>query len=128
MEDPICSRVKSKPIFLPQRTGKADCKGEQSFTAAVQKPGIDLLLQRQRMDLNEYPNNITPVMERNYLDIAKRALVIDKKLSNNAVNPGNEIEVNLNFENTSDAGWINGGRQEFISLTPLNFSKQIVRI
>jgi len=59
---------------------------------------------------NEYPNNITPVMERNYLDIAKRALVIEKKLSNNAVNPGNELEVNLNFENTSDAGWINGGR------------------
>ncbi|HEX3020063.1 MAG TPA: glycosyl hydrolase family 8 [Chitinispirillaceae bacterium] len=59
---------------------------------------------------NEYPNNITPVMERNYLDIAKRALLIEKKVSNNAVNPGNELGVSLNFENSSKAGWINGGR------------------
>jgi len=59
---------------------------------------------------NEYPNNITPVMERNYLDIAKRALIIDKKVANNYVNPGKEVEVTVNFQNTSEAGWINGGR------------------
>lgn len=71
---------------------------------------------------NEYPNNITPVMERNYLDIAKRALVIEKKVSNVAVNPGNDLEVTLNFENTSKAGWINGGRpgvQFSYSVAPL---------
>ncbi|NLE02320.1 MAG: DUF11 domain-containing protein [Fibrobacter sp.] len=59
---------------------------------------------------NEFPNNITPVMERNYLDIAKRALVIEKEVSNTFVNPGSELEVSVNFENTSKAGWINGGR------------------
>lgn len=59
---------------------------------------------------NEYPNNITAVMERNYLDIAKRALIIDKNFSNTAVNPGKELEVTIDFENTSKAGWINGGR------------------
>ena len=59
---------------------------------------------------NEYPNNITSVMERNYLDIAKRALIIDKTVSTPSVNPGKEVEFTINFENTSEAGWINGGR------------------
>jgi len=59
---------------------------------------------------NEYPNNITSVMERNYLDIAKRALIVNKTASAAAVNPGKEIEFTIEFENTSDAGWINGGR------------------
>jgi len=60
---------------------------------------------------NEYPNNISTIMERNHLDIAKRALVIDKSASNTHVNPGKEIEFTIDFENTSEAGWINGGRK-----------------
>lgn len=59
---------------------------------------------------NEYPNNITPIMERNYLDIAKRALVIKKSASNSLVNPEKDIQFTIDFENTSEAGWINGGR------------------
>ncbi len=59
---------------------------------------------------NEYPNNINSVMERNYLDIAKRALVIKKTASNTMVNPEKEIQFTIDFENTSEAGWINGGR------------------
>ncbi len=59
---------------------------------------------------NEFPNDISSVMRRNHLDIAKRALVVDKKASNTHVNPGSEIEFTIDFENTSEAGWINGGR------------------
>ncbi|MFP4416907.1 MAG: hypothetical protein ACLFSB_06520, partial [Chitinispirillaceae bacterium] len=59
---------------------------------------------------NDFPNNISSVMERNHLDIAKRALVVDKRASNTHVNPGSEIEFTIDFENTSEAGWINGGR------------------
>lgn len=59
---------------------------------------------------NEYPNHISSVLERNYLDIAKRALIIEKTSSSPAVNPEQEIGFSINFENTSEAGWINGGR------------------
>jgi uncharacterized repeat protein (TIGR01451 family) len=59
---------------------------------------------------NEYPNNITSVMERNYLDIAKRALVITKTADKQRVKPGSTVQYTIEFENTSDAGWINGGR------------------
>ena len=59
---------------------------------------------------NEYPNHITSVMERNYLDIAKRALVIKETASVKRVKPGSTVQITVNFQNTSDAGWINGGR------------------
>ena len=59
---------------------------------------------------NEYPNNITSVMQRNYLDIARRALVVDYKASKDLVKPGETVEFTIEFENSSDAGWINGGR------------------
>lgn len=61
---------------------------------------------------NEYPNNITSVMERNCVDVVKRALVIDKSSSRKEVNPATNGEVvyKIRFENSSDAGWINGGR------------------
>jgi uncharacterized repeat protein (TIGR01451 family) len=59
---------------------------------------------------NEYPNRITSVMERNYLDIAKRALVIKKSADKSRVKPGSTVQYTIEFENTSDAGWINGGR------------------
>jgi len=61
---------------------------------------------------NDYPNNITSVMERNCVDVVKRALVIDKSASRKEVNPATNGEVvyKIRFENSSDAGWINGGR------------------
>jgi uncharacterized repeat protein (TIGR01451 family) len=59
---------------------------------------------------NEYPNRISSVMERNYLDIAKRALVIKKTADKSRVKPGSTVQYTIEFENTSDAGWINGGR------------------
>ncbi|MBN2037665.1 MAG: DUF11 domain-containing protein [Chitinispirillaceae bacterium] len=59
---------------------------------------------------NEYPNRITSVMERNYLDIAKRALVLEKTANRTRMKPGDTVQFTIAFENTSEAGWINGGR------------------
>ncbi len=59
---------------------------------------------------DEYPNNITSVMERNYLDIAKRALIIKKTASKTTLKPDSTVQFTITFQNTSDAGWINGGR------------------
>jgi len=59
---------------------------------------------------NEYPNRITSVMERNFLDIAKRALVVKNLVSTPSPKPGTAVQFTINYKNTSDAGWINGGR------------------
>ncbi len=59
---------------------------------------------------NEYPNNVTAVMERNCVDVIKRALKILKTADREEYNPGQDVKFKLVFENSSDAGWINGGR------------------
>jgi uncharacterized repeat protein (TIGR01451 family) len=59
---------------------------------------------------NEYPNTISSVMERNHLDIAKRALIIKKSASKVRALPGSTVEYTIDFKNSSEAGWINGGR------------------
>ncbi len=59
---------------------------------------------------NEYPNNISSVMERNYLDIAKRALIIKQSATTPLVKAGDLVQFIIDFENSSEAGWINGGR------------------
>ncbi|MFN3403337.1 MAG: glycosyl hydrolase family 8 [Cytophagaceae bacterium] len=59
---------------------------------------------------NEYPNNITATMERNCVDVVRRALTIEKTANRSMMNPGDEVEFTLNFENSSDAGWLDGGR------------------
>ncbi len=58
----------------------------------------------------DYPNNITSVMERNLVDIARRALVIKNKIDQAVIRPGEEVNITIDFENTTKAGWINGGR------------------
>jgi uncharacterized repeat protein (TIGR01451 family) len=59
---------------------------------------------------NEYPNHISSVMERNFLDIAKHALVVKNLVSTPSPKSGTSVQFTINFKNTSDAGWINGGR------------------
>ncbi len=59
---------------------------------------------------NEYPNNVTEVMERNCFDIVPRALLIDKTANRDVVNPGDSVVYSIDFENSSTAGWLNGGR------------------
>ncbi|MBN1308085.1 MAG: hypothetical protein JXA18_09225, partial [Chitinispirillaceae bacterium] len=59
---------------------------------------------------NDYPNRVTAVMERNHLDIARRALILEHTASKSLVKPGETVEFTIDFLNSSEAGWINGGR------------------
>lgn len=59
---------------------------------------------------NEYPNKITAVMERNCVDVIQRSLVISKTADRKEFNPGQEVTYEIEFENSSEAGWLNGGR------------------
>ncbi len=59
---------------------------------------------------NEYPNEVTAVMQRNHLDIARRALILKHETSKDLVKPGETVEFAIRFQNSSEAGWINGGR------------------
>jgi uncharacterized repeat protein (TIGR01451 family) len=99
-------------------TGVTPTKGKVTLTVKVGNATVKQYRNRATISCSngsgwtsdEYPNKITAVMERNYLDIAKRALVLDKKASNTMVNPGKELTLSIDFENTAEAGWINGGR------------------
>ncbi|HON52766.1 MAG TPA: hypothetical protein PLS12_06120, partial [Bacteroidales bacterium] len=57
-----------------------------------------------------YPNNVTATMERNCVDVIKRALKIEKTFDRSKANKGNLVTCTINFENSADAGWIDGGR------------------
>jgi gliding motility-associated-like protein/uncharacterized repeat protein (TIGR01451 family) len=59
---------------------------------------------------NEFPNNITAVMERNCVDIVMKAMTINKTSNYAKVNVGNNVTYTLDFENASKGGFINGGR------------------
>ncbi len=59
---------------------------------------------------NEYPNFITATMQRNCVDVIKRSLVIEKTANLEQVNPGNVVTYTIKFENSSEAGWLDGGR------------------
>jgi gliding motility-associated-like protein/uncharacterized repeat protein (TIGR01451 family) len=59
---------------------------------------------------NEYPNNASYTMERNCFDVVTRSLVITKTADREAVNPGDRITYKVTFENSSKAGWLDGGR------------------
>jgi len=59
---------------------------------------------------NEFPNKISSVMKRNGVDIARRALRVNKTVFRDTVNPGMNATYTINFENSAEAGWMNGGR------------------
>ena len=59
---------------------------------------------------NEYPNKISAVMKRNGVDIAKRALRASHSVVRDVVNPGMDVTYTIEFENSAEAGWLNGGR------------------
>jgi len=79
---------------------------------------------------NEYPNYVTATMQRNCVDVIKRALKIEKTSDVEKVNPGNLVEYKINFENSSEAGWLDGGRPRVnigISNSGLGTSQQWLR-
>ncbi|MCQ2959705.1 MAG: glycosyl hydrolase family 8 [Bacteroidales bacterium] len=59
---------------------------------------------------NEYPNAITPTMQRNCVDVIKRSLIIEKTADREQANPGAVVNYTISFENSSEAGWLDGGR------------------
>jgi uncharacterized repeat protein (TIGR01451 family) len=59
---------------------------------------------------NEYPNKISSVMKRNGVDIVRRGLWIAQSVSNKAVNPGMTATYTIDFENSTGAGQLSGGR------------------
>lgn len=59
---------------------------------------------------NEYPNVVSPTMKYNCVDVVDRALLITKTADRTKVNPGDTILYKINFENSSKAGFLNGGR------------------
>lgn len=99
-------------------TGIGPTTGQVSFTARVASdfsgqicPVADITTSNGTgWTSNEYPNNVTAVMERNCIDIVEKALEIDKTVNYDTVNPGTEIIYNVEFENASSGGYINGGR------------------
>ena len=61
---------------------------------------------------NEYPNNPTYTMQRNCVDILNtRSLAITKTANATQINPSDTVIYTINFKNTTNAGWLNGGRQ-----------------
>ena len=60
---------------------------------------------------NEYPNHDTPTMERNCVDIVVRSLSVAKKSDRVLAKKGDVVNFTISFENSSKAGWINGGRK-----------------
>jgi uncharacterized repeat protein (TIGR01451 family) len=59
---------------------------------------------------NEYPNFISPTLSRNCIDVVARALQIEKSADREKANDGNTVTYTIDFENSVDAGWIDGGR------------------
>ncbi len=59
-------------------------------------------------------NEITPVLKTNCVDIVAAALTITKTASVSLVNPGQTITYTIDFCNSSQAGWIEGGHSGVI--------------
>ena len=79
---------------------------------------------------NEYPNYTTATMQRNCVDVIKRALKIEKTSDVEKVNPGNLVKYQIDFENSSEAGWLDGGRPRVsvaVSNSGLGTSQQWLR-
>ena len=49
-------------------------------------------------------------MQRNCVDVVKRSLKIEKSADREKINTDNVATFTIKFENSSDAGWIDGGR------------------
>ena len=59
---------------------------------------------------NEFPNDVSATMRRNCVDVIARALKVEKSVDRTKANKGNMVTYTINFENSIDAGWIDGGR------------------
>jgi len=102
-------------------TGIAPTKGSFTFTVKVKSPKVvDKVCLVANISCsngsgwtsNEYPNFQSYKMSRNCVDIlGERSLKISKTANRTEANPGMEVEFTLDFSNSTDAGWLNGGRK-----------------
>lgn len=61
---------------------------------------------------NEYANTLSPILKRSVVDMARRALVIDKSATETVLKPGEQTDITIDFENSSTAGFLNGGHPD----------------
>lgn len=98
----LASTMDSMTIFVRV---KADAlQGRYCATATVSGSNFDL------HQSSEYPNNASYVMERNCFDVVTRSLIVTKEVDKEMVNPGDALTYKVSFENSSEAGWLDGGR------------------
>ncbi|KZS39403.1 hypothetical protein AWE51_12750 [Aquimarina aggregata] len=89
---------------------KVTCKVQPSFSGRICNPVTITTTNGKGWTSNDFPNNLTPVMERNCVDIIEKALEIEKTVDFDTVNPGDVVTYSINFKNSSKGGYINGGR------------------
>jgi len=61
---------------------------------------------------NEYPNNETATFEKNCVNIITRSLTISKVADRTVAANGDIVNYTLRFTNSSQNGWLNGGRPD----------------
>jgi uncharacterized repeat protein (TIGR01451 family) len=99
-------------------TGVNPTKGTVSFKVIIPYANLKRYENRAQITCtngsgwvsNEYPNRISSVMKRSGVDIARRALRVNHSVYRDTVNPGMNAVYTINFENSAEAGWLNGGR------------------
>ncbi|MBO7055794.1 MAG: hypothetical protein J6W37_10550 [Bacteroidales bacterium] len=101
------------------KTGSLDVtKGQVSYVAKVGPKAFGRYCTTAEISCsnglgwtsNEYPNYVTATMQRNCVDVIKRSLIIDKEANLEETNPNQLVTYTINFENSSEAGWLDGGR------------------
>ncbi len=82
----------------------------KNFSGNICNPATIVTSNGDGWTSNRFPNKVTAVMEQNCLDIIEKALEIEKTVDHQMVNPGDIVTYDVNFENSSKGGYINGGR------------------
>ncbi len=101
-------------------TGIVPTKGQKTYKVRIVSPKTtDRVCQTASISCsngfgwtsNEYPNNVTYTMERNCVDIlGERSLLVNKYGNRTEINPGMKVDFTIQFSNSSEGGWLNGGR------------------
>ena len=95
-----------------------DTKGEVSVTFKVKEAFSGIVCNPVTIETtsgtgwtsNDFPNVDSEVMQRNCIDIVEKALEIEKTVNHEEVNPGDVVTYTVDFKNSSQGGYINGGR------------------
>jgi len=101
-------------------TGIDPTRGSYTFSVRVKNPAVEERICIQATitaangsgwESNEYPNNATYTYQLNCVDILEtRSLSIEKTAGAAEINPGDTLDFYVDFENSTSAGYLNGGR------------------